>query len=185
MPFTPNFDIFYPCAGDNIDCTEFEVFTHSIQAALVAVDAAEQEVLRRPNARVILGSSAQTIAVNTATNVQFVVETFDNDSMADLAVNNERLTVQTAGIYLVAGTLLTGGPFTTLTSEALALSQNSVVRFRKKNHFNGNISVFLQTIGLFDCQVGDVLRLVYLWTGTGGPSGLFDATLTAQLVATR
>lgn len=185
MPFTPNFNIFYPCAGDNIDCEDFQTFTDSIQAALATVDTAEQEVLQRPNARASAFSTGQTIAVTAATNVQFDVEFFDNDTMVNLAVNNERITIQTAGIYLATGSFLNGGPVTTLTSESLALSQNGTIRFRKKNHFNANTAVSLQTIGLFDCQIGDIIRLVYLWTGSGGPAGVFDASLSAQLVAIR
>lgn len=185
MPVTPNFNIFYPCESDPIDCDDFATFTNSVQDALDDMDVLAAQVLNRPTARIEVSASAQTFTVAVLTNTQFQLEFFDNDNMANLAVNNDRLTVQTEGIYLVNGSFNMSAPFTTITSEALALSQNGTVRYRKKNHFNGNVTQTLQVIGLFDCQVGDILRLAYLWTGTGGPSTVFDANLSAQLVAIR
>jgi hypothetical protein len=182
MPFTPGFDIFYPCEADAIDCTIFGTFADSVQAALNTVDLLETQVLNRPTAKIVTSAPPQTFIINTNTNVQFQTEVFDNDSMVNLAVNNDRITINTAGVYLVQSELTGLAGFTTLTSEASALTQNGTVRYRKKKHFPADVPLSIQTIGLFNCQVADIIRLTYLWTGTGGPATIANAELTATLL---
>lgn len=183
MPSTPNFAIPYPCSGDNIDCGVFEDFTTAVQNALLSVDVSVEEANNRPAASISM-SASQNINVGAATNVQFGSELYDNDNMANLGVNNDRLTVVTTGMYMVTGfTLGNGGSVTTLTSEAVALSRNGTILYRKKNSSDDNRSMGNTVTGLINCTAGDILRLVYLWTGTGGPMSLGFGTLSARLVA--
>ncbi len=179
---TPNFEIRYPCAGDTIDCDTFANFTNDIQAALDAVAVSETAALNRPNAK-ITENGAQTIAFNTTTDIQFHIEEYDNNGMADLAVNNERLTIQTAGIYMAEAYMSGNSSFTTVSSQAIALSQNGTIRYRKKDSNRSNLTSSIHVVGLFNCLVGDVLRAVYLWTGSGGPEGVFSCEFQARLVS--
>lgn len=49
--------------------------------------------------------SAQSITNNTETLITFNQETFDNDTMHDNATNNSRITITTAGVYLIKAQL--------------------------------------------------------------------------------
>lgn len=49
----------------------------------------------------ISATANQSIAVSTDTFATFAVEDYDNDLMANLGANNDRITFTTAGIYLV------------------------------------------------------------------------------------
>lgn len=49
----------------------------------------------------VYASSAQSIANNTTTTLNFNTEVFDDDSMHDNVTNNSRVTINTAGLYLV------------------------------------------------------------------------------------
>ena len=49
----------------------------------------------------ILATSAQTVAANTDTDLHYNAVDFDTDGMADLGSDNRKLTVQTAGLYIV------------------------------------------------------------------------------------
>lgn len=182
MPSTPNFAIPYPCSGTTIDCTAFEDFTEAIQDAIDAVSVAEQAALNRPAAKVG-DTDAQTFTVAVATNMTFVFEDFDNDAMANLGVNADRLTIQTDGIYVVSAMAQAAGSVTTLTSQAIAVSQNGTIRYRKKDSVRDNSPMTIHVVGLMSCVAGDIIRAVYLWTGTGGPDTLTSSDLQARLVS--
>lgn len=184
MPSTPNFAIPYPCAGETVDCDDFALFTEGIQDALTSLDALNTEVLNRPAAHIQAFANGQTFTVNVATNVIFDTVFFDNDGMANLTVNNDRLTVQNPGMYLVSGNLRTGASFTTITSQSNALSLNGTILYRKKESSdNNNLMYIPSAIGLMNCVAGDVIRLVYLWTGTGGPDGSAIGHLMAHRIS--
>lgn len=182
MPLTPNFDIFYPCADDPIDCEEFTTFTESIQVALDDMDVLVEQALSKPTAKIQTFASAQTVTVNTQTTVQFQTEVIDNDNMVDLAVSNSRITIQTAGVYLVHGKWHMAVPFTTVSSQAVALLQNGTRTFRKRDSTDNNSAMTLQIIAAMSCAVGDFIQMSVLWTGTGGPSTITGTTLNATLL---
>lgn len=178
---TTNFAIPYPCAGETIDCTIFEAFTQAIQDALTGLDSQSVDVLNRPAASVTGGG--QNIAVNVSTNATYTSESYDNDNMADLTVNNDRLTIVTPGMYMITGYSSLGSGFTTITSNAVAITVNGTVLYRKKNSSDTNLAMNVTVTGLVNCLAGDIIRTSILWTGTGGPVSTFTSTLSARLVA--
>lgn len=54
------------------------------------------------------GGGTDTIPTNTFTTITYDTEEFDTNSMANLGTNDDRLTFQTAGVYLVHGALRMG-----------------------------------------------------------------------------
>lgn len=54
-------------------------------------------------ARVTRQSSAQSVTSSTHTLIQFDTEVLDDNGMVDLGTNNDRITIQTAGRYLIVG----------------------------------------------------------------------------------
>jgi hypothetical protein len=180
---TPVYGITYPCSGDTIDPAALAVFANSMDAALVQGAAELAQVTSRPNAEVSTFTPVQPVVINTATNLTYTVESYDNDNMADLAVNNDRLTVRTDGIYLVRGAFFTGST-TTQTSATVILTVNSLERGRFKtrprsSQTNAQVSLCIP----MSLVAGDIIRMQGLWTGSGGPSDFTTRILSASFIA--
>lgn len=179
---TDNFAIPYPCGGDSIDCTVFQPWAEAIQAAVSSVRDTSELALNKPAAAVQQTFSAATFAPGVTAVITYDVEDFDNNNMVNLSVNNDRITVRTAGVYLVIASSAGVGPTTTLTSEAVGITRNGVQVYRKKSGILPQGPQSLQVIGILGCAVGDVLQANFLWTGTGGPQAV-EAYFQARLVA--
>jgi hypothetical protein len=72
----------------------------AVDADVAVLAAREVAALNRPSARVS-ATANQSIAANTDTFLTFAVEEYDNAAMANLGVNNDRLTFTETGVYLV------------------------------------------------------------------------------------
>ncbi len=108
----PNPGIYLPLAGGNmtgqIDM-QWQQIT-GLPPPLDATDAARKtyvdwrarEEVTRPGARVHRTSN-QSIPHNTITAISFDSENYDNDNMWEGVTNPDRITIQTAGIYLIIG----------------------------------------------------------------------------------
>lgn len=177
---TPNWGFPYPCSGETIDCLIFEQFAEAVQTTLSDMNIFADTALNRPTASVVGG--IQTVAVGVSTNATYTTENYDNFGMADLAVNNDRLTVQADGVYMVTTALILGPTFTTITSNAVAISKNGTILYRKKSSSNTDTPMAVTVTGLIGCVAGDILRSSILWTGTGGPIEV-TTLLSARLVA--
>ncbi len=180
---TSRFAIPYPCLSDPIDASAFAAWTNGIEAAMAQVDATEAQALHRPAASVTF-PNALSLPVGVATNVTFGTELFDTDNMVDLGSNNDRITIRTQGVYMVEASIcLSQGPLTTYTSGRNAVTLNGNVALARKHD---DISVASSISGILPAVLvpGDILRLQYLWTGTGGPGALACqfARLSARLV---
>jgi hypothetical protein len=182
MPATPNYGIVYPCSGSQIDCDVFAEFTDSVQSALMSLDTLQAQAQSMPSASIRRNSGSSPLTINVATSVQFDQEEWDNDGMANLGANNDRLTVQTPGIYMVMFHGQQGGTFTTLTSQAASLALNGTTWYRKKQGSTTNRNFPTQVFGLLECAAGDIIQAQWLWTGTGGPDTLFIAGMVARCV---
>jgi hypothetical protein len=180
---TPVYGITYPCGGDTIDPAVLAVFANSIDAALAQGAAELAQVTGRPNAQVARSLPAQAVILNTITTITYVDEVYDNDAMADLATNNDRLTVRTDGGYFIQGRV-TAGSATTMTSVAVILTVNGIERGRSKTRplsteAFGDVSLSMP----MNLVVGDIVRMQTLWTGTGGPSDYTTCFLSASYLA--
>lgn len=180
---TPRFAIPYPCLGDAIDASAFSAWTNGIEAAMVQVDALEAQALHRPAASVTF-PNALSMPQGVATTVTFGTELFDTDNMVDLAANNDRITIRTTGVYMVEASLCLGqGTVTTYTSGRNSVTLNGTLVLARKHD---DMSLASSISGILPAILvpGDVLRLQYLWTGTGGPATLACqfARLSARLV---
>ena len=176
---TPIFAITYPCGGDTIDPDALATFARTMDAALAQGMADLAQATNRPNAQ-ISATAIQTVAINTATNLTFDTEAYDNDGMATLATSNDRLTIQTDGAYFVWGTFRLSDGFATLTSGAAILTVNGVERAR---HISTSDDIDFELTVPLDLVAGDILRLQARWTGTGGPGNVRTRLLTASFIA--
>ncbi len=100
-----------------------------------------------------------SIPNNAATFLTFNSERFDNDNIHDIAVNTDRLTVRTAGIYVISGSVrwaanATGFRLLRIHLQAINQSLASSV------HLNAGAVITDQTIStIYELVVGDFVQL--------------------------
>lgn len=75
-------------------------FATDVDTDVANLVAAQSTALNAPSARVS-ASANQAIAANTDTFVTWAVEEYDNAAMANLGVNNDRITFTSTGVYIV------------------------------------------------------------------------------------
>jgi hypothetical protein len=91
----------YPVYGDPADFpAQVLDFATDVDTDVAALVARQTAALNRPSARVS-ETANQNIAANTNVFATFATEEYDNAAMANLGVNNDRLTFTETGIYLV------------------------------------------------------------------------------------
>lgn len=91
----------YPVYTDPADfTTQVGNFANAVDTDVENQATLISDALNYPSARV-LATANQAVAVNTDVRCTFATEEYDNDTMANLGVNNDRLTIVTPGIYLV------------------------------------------------------------------------------------
>ena len=77
-----------------------------LTAAAIAQVRTNQEFFIDPPACSVYNSAVQSIPNATSTALTANSENYDNDSMHSTATNTSRITIQTAGRYLLSGTIL-------------------------------------------------------------------------------
>ena len=181
---TAIFGITYPCGGDTIDPDALATFAQTMDAALAQGAADLAQATNRPNAQVQASATTQSVVINVITTLTYTDESYDNDAMADLATNNDRLTIQTSGVYLVWGAFNTGST-TTQTSAAIILTVNGVEVGRYKTRPRSTQTTNRVSLAIpLSLAAGDIVRAQALWTGSGGPSNFTVRILSASFLAT-
>lgn len=185
MPTTPVYGITYPCSGDTIDPDVFATFANSLSDALVLAQSQVDTLLDRPSASVRSIANVN-LAVNTDLILTFDTELFDNASMANLAVSNDRLTITTSGVYFVTVATSVISSFASGTSLILVILVNGVERNRWKTR---KIATAGGILGQFkvavDLNAGDFVQFQVRWTGAGGPETFQTRVMSASLAVAK
>lgn len=93
----------YPTGGDPPDgAGQLQALAEAIDDAMVATYASAASVSSPPAARITGGSQPTTTGLGKVMNFNSVY--FDNDGMADLVSDPQKLVVRTAGVYWVMAT---------------------------------------------------------------------------------
>jgi hypothetical protein len=117
-------------------------------------------------------TTTQSITSGTLTAVSFTAETFDTDSMVNIAGQPTRITIRTTGLYRIGGTV----PWTSINDQlyrlgirrnggALLEDFDDVVIFTSVSPLSHSLS------GFYNCVVGDYFELMVL-QNTGGAINL-------------
>lgn len=181
---TPVYGITYPCGTDTIDASVFQTFSQTLDAAFVAAQAELDAATNKPSAQIYATSlnGSVNVVIATDTTLTFAVEVYDNNGMASLAVNNDRLTIQTGGVYWVELFTQISG-YTTLTSITGILRVNGVDFYRYKSRAlaiaSDGFAHFSMPVNL---NPGDFLQGRVRWTGTGGPGSADIRRLSASML---
>jgi hypothetical protein len=184
MPFTPNWNLPYPCAGDNIDPTIFCDFSDAVDAAMVTLAEQAEFVANRPNARIDRTANANTFTAGAATTVQYDTEVFDNDGMASLSTSNNSLFVNTPGLYWASFSVGGFATFTTWTRYLMNILQAGNSRIYRKFIVNTAQSIPTDNTitGVLVCQAGDTITGNFTFFGTGGPMQMSRASLSLSFI---
>lgn len=93
----------YPLYGDAADFpAQIQDFAQDVDADVASLVTQTTAALNRPSAR-ISETANQLLNPNVDVFATFSVEEYDNAAMANLGVNNDRLTFTSTGIYLITG----------------------------------------------------------------------------------
>jgi hypothetical protein len=93
----------YPTGGDPVDGpAQLQALAEAIDNSMVATYASAASVTSPAAARITGGSQSTTTGLGKIMNFNSVY--FDNDNMADLVADPQKLTVRTAGVYVVMAT---------------------------------------------------------------------------------
>lgn len=104
-------------------------------------------------------SAAQTISNDTWTAINFNDEAFDTDAYHDNSTNNTRLTISSAGYYLVGGSLLFAANSSGLRAIQIKHSTAGIVSYTNKIPVSPSISTSLETTAHLYYQTGGYYEL--------------------------
>lgn len=177
---TPVLGIPYPFSGEPVGPADFQNFANAVDA-LVNTDETTVAGLIDPPLAWVTAGAGFAAAQNVETTATWTIEIYDNDTMF-VAGTPDRLTINTAGVYMVSIEAGLSG-FATITSFRVGVFQNGTRRFaERKGDDAGAHNYSTSLCGLVACNVADFLQLRVLWTGTGGPATIESARMITHRV---
>ena len=125
-------------------------------------------------------TSGQSVAYNTNVILSFDDEDFDTDAMHDNATNNSRITINTAGVYLVvAGIRYTAGVSTTTRISVLKNGGSAGIDERGPNNTRSG----QQVTGYYNLAVADYLEAEVYQNNTATTARITETPYTFLSVA--
>lgn len=189
---TPARGIRYPGLEELGRPSALQYTAEDFDTAFTKSDSLRSAAEHKPRARVWRAAGSQNITKATWTQLTgFDTELYDSDNLGNLGTNNDRLTVNTPGLYLFAAYAQgnTGG--VAMGSGRLAIARNAAtIGSADFIHKAGYVAVAASTY-LFSCwavylmAATDNARLWVYWNGTpAGPAPFSSYSLTATLLCT-
>lgn len=181
MPGTTSLGIPFPYANEVADAVSVKNLADEVDVELNAAITAATLTTKRPAALVKRTSGTQSFATGAAfANLTYTTEMFDNDGMGNLGANNERLTVTTAGVYLISGLWFLDPSYneTEVTSSNFIITINGSVLAGRTARFvlGGALSI------MHRLSAADIIRTQFKWVGTGSPKNITQAALGARWI---
>lgn len=178
---TPGLSLPYPYANETVDSVSVKNLADAVDAALNTSITNATLTNRRPAALVKRTTGTQSFASGAAlANLTYTTEMFDNDAMGNLGTNNERLTITTAGVYLISAfwSLDPSTNGSEVTSSNAIITVNGTLIAGRKTRFTllGAFSV------MHRLSAADVIRQQFTWTGTNSPKNVTQAALAARWI---
>lgn len=184
MTFTTLLGIPYPEDVEVVNSTHFKDLADAVDA-LMAVDLTEINLGLKPSGARVHSTANQNFASATDVTAVFGAEDYDVGAMANLGVNNERLTITGDGYYLVNGGIRLVVEPTGTTELSAWITQNGTgnnrAMYRSTGHGKGSVSVS----AVLTCLTGDIIRLMGRWEGSPSPASMGGSGGGNWLSATR
>lgn len=178
---TPGLALPFPYENETVNSVSVKNLADSIDTALAASITAATLTTRRPAALVKRATGTQSFATGAAlANLTYDTEMFDNDGMGNLGVNNERLTVVTAGVYMISLFWFLDPSTNTsqVTSNFAQITINgSILAARKSRQVLGGAISIMHRL-----NAADIIRGQFQWAGTSSPKNITQAALAARWV---
>lgn len=179
---TTTWDLRYPLYGDVADpAGQIQDLAEDVNGDLVTLQTALSAVQVKLRGQISRTGSV-SVPNATPTNLTFDTEDFDNDNMANLGVNNQILTVNTAGVYLVIGRVEWASNGTGERQVTLVKSTGTATIGSFREPGATGSTTRQESIMLAYMPVGTQVRLQVLQT-SGGALNAADFILTAVRLA--
>jgi hypothetical protein len=181
VPGATGLGIPYPLEAEVVDANSVQNLANSVDALLNTAFTAANLSRSRPAALAVRDTTTQSFTSGVAlANVTYTTEHYDNDAMCNLGVNNERLTVVTAGVYCVyfAWAVPSSNSSQFTSSNTVITVNGAIVSGRKLRWGEDGAIVCMRRLA-----AADILRAQYTWTGTGtNPKLMTRAALGARWI---
>lgn len=173
----------YPLYGDPTDFpAQMQDFAQDVDTDVAALVAAGMAALNTPSVA-ISGSANQAIVSGIPAFATFDTEDYDNAAMANLGVNNDRITFTTAGIYLITAMVnFAPNGNATVNGRQMAIERGGVNITWEIEQGSQNIDTTLNTTYLHEAAGGTFMRLE-VRHDSGANVNIDSRTFTATRVA--
>ena len=177
---TPLHAIRFPYETETVDSVSVKNTADDVDALLNTQITAALAAAKFPAALVKRDSGTQSFATGAGlANLTFTTEHYDNNGMGNLGVNNERLTIATAGVYYVCGAVFTDSSNNeNITMAELVLTLNGTMVAARKGRWTRGLHVAVTK----RLAAADILRVQYRWVGTSSPKNVTRSALGARWV---
>lgn len=183
MPVTSNYGLRYPGPYDTVDATSWQNLATDIDTVMSTVEAKRLAAAKPPSAR-IFNDSTQLLVQGVPATITFVTEDWDVGGLANLGVNNDRLTLGT-GVWLVSAGMRFFG-MTNVNEVEVNITVNGVnyCQYRIGGLYAGAIPITQVTGLVVATAPTDYVTMVAAWVGTGGPATALGGWLQALKIRT-
>jgi len=187
---TPTLALPFPYLDEVVDADSVKNLADAVDSELNTLITDATATTRRPAALVLRDTGTQAFASGAAmANLTFTTEHYDNNGMASLGTNNERLTIGTAGVHqITARVLLDGGTAPEISALMLTITANGTTVAGTKRR-GGTTAAFSSCCGVdISCvlmrrfNASDIVRAQFGWTGLTTPRNVIRAELGARWI---
>lgn len=178
---SPTLALPFPFQDEVGDAVSVENLADAVDAALLSAITGATLTTRRPAALIKRTSGTQSFATGAGfANLTYTTEMFDNDGMANVGVDNERLTVVTPGVYLIGSFwfLDTATNETQVTSQTAIITINGSILAGRKMRFGVGGAIAM----VHRLSAADIIRSQFQWVGTSSPKNITQAALGARWI---
>lgn len=177
---TTTYSIPYPYETETVTSVSVKNLADTVDGLLNTQITAANNAAKFPAALIKRDTGTQSFATGAGlANLTHTTEHYDNNGMANLGANSERLTIATAGVYMITGAVFTDSSNNeNITMAELTLTLNGTLISARKGRWTRGLHV----AHMKRLAVADILRLQYRWVGTSSPKNVTRAALAARWV---
>lgn len=182
MPGTTTPNSFpFPFLLETVDSDSVRLLAEAVDTKLNTAIAAAAVTTKRPAALVMRDTGTQSFASAAAmANLTYTTEKFDNNGLGNLGTNNERLTIQTAGVYLITGRVRLVTNDADIGAMILTITVNGTALAGAKQRLTEELNCSL----VRPMVATDVVRLQFSWSGANTPKNVDRCELGARWLCT-
>lgn len=192
MPgMTPNFNIRYPCQGENINPQVFADYAQDVEAAIAQVQAQAALAQNRLRAALHTADAGVAVAVNVSTQILFSTVEYNNGVEVGAGPTYggfQSLTADQSGLYLFTLEVSPLNTVTTLTSWKAVVSNTPgfyPLTVGGSRTLGRSVATTEATrinvtgIGFLEAPFSTVFT--FQWTGTGGPMNIYARATATKI----